>query len=192
MDKFILRLVFFLFISLPVLAEQDNCEQEVIPLPGDELVETMEAVADHLYKDISKLKVNHDGEGKLSVFYENGRPMLLKLYYKNEKGTMLKEISFADLEKGETLIFENSDKPGKALVFRRGDNFQKGNNYSFKLSVRTSIDPDKYRSYDVTFHSDEKKPEVSASQKKFKEIVVSPGISWLSWDGTFQKVEFTN
>lgn len=192
MKKLILILIVSMHFSLAVFAQQEDCDKDAIPLPGRELLETMDAVSQGLYKDISKLKVNHDGEGKLSVFYENGRPMLLKLYYKNKKGTMVKEISFADLERGKPLIFENAEKPGKALIFEKAPVFQNDNTYNFKLSVRISLNPDKYKSYNVAFHSDEKNPAVLTNNKKFKDIIVSPGISWLSWDGTFEKVDFVN
>lgn len=169
---------------------QEKCESDAVPLPGSDLIKTLEAVSNCLYKDVATLKVKQDGEGKLSIFYENGKPMLLKLFYKNDKGTMIKEISFADLEKGKQLVFENPDKPGKAMIFQKGKNFQKDGKYNFKLSVRTSLKPVEHNDYEIAFNGDEKNPSITKGGNAFNNIIVTPGVSWLKWTGTFTKVEF--
>jgi hypothetical protein len=163
-----------------------------VQVPAAELLNTLKAVSEGLYKDISFLKVNLDGDGKLSVFYENGEPKLLKLTYTNSKGTIVVQKSFDELERGIPLVYENKDKPGKAIVLEKTTGFKDGDKYSFKLSIRSGVDPEKHAAHQIDFESDPSGPKLLSNKKPFKNIVLSPGVSMFSWDGTFKKVEFKN
>ena len=162
-----------------------------IPTGTTDLLNSLEAVSNGLYKDIAKMQVNHDGEGKLSVFYEKGEPKILKLTYKNDSGTTVKQVTFEDLLKGKPLVYENPDKPGKAIVLEKGSNFKSGN-YDFKLKIRSRVSPEEFQTYSINFDSSVESPRVSYNKKDFSKMVISPGISMFSWDGTFKKVEFKN
>lgn len=177
-----------LLITLPAVAE--DCESTAVQVPAAELLSTMKAVSENLYKDVSSLKVNMDGEGKLSVFYEKGVPKLIKLTYTNGDGTSVVQKSFDEIANGHPLIYENKSKPGKAIVLEKGSSFKNGNNFSFSLKVRTSLKPEKHTTYPIDFNSDMSSPKLLSNNKSFKNIVLSPGISLMSWDGTFKKVEF--
>lgn len=192
MKNLTIGLIVFLFVLQvsPLLAQDEKCENEAIQIPASALLKTMKAVSEGLYKDVSKLKVNHDGEGKLSVFYEKGEPKLFKLTYTNSKGTVIIQKSFEELEKGNALVYQNTDKPGKAIVLEKDQSFKNGDKFNFKLSIRTSVDPEKHKSFPVVFNSDVKSPKISSNQKSINNIVISPGISMFKWDGTFTKVEF--
>lgn len=176
-----------------IFAQGDiECDyDQPIPVAAVELLDSMQKISEGLYKDVATLKVNHDGEGKLSVFFENGEPKIIKLTYKNGSGTVIKQVTFDDLAKGKPLIYENKDKPGKAIVLEKGPNFKKGN-YDFKFKVRSSLDPEKFHSYSIKFDPNVDAPKISYNDKSFKKMIISPGVSMFSWDGTFKNVEFKN
>lgn len=188
----ILKLILLcsLIITPHAFAQEEDCDTPAIPLPAREFVSAMAAVTNGLYKDVSSLKVNLDGEGKLSVFFENGKPKLLKMTYKNGKGSSSGQKTFDDLEKGNPLVYENKDKPGNAIILERGETFQKNGKYSLILKVRSGLNPEKHTSYPIEFDANVDSPKLSSNGKDFKSIVISPGVSMFSWDGTFKKVEF--
>lgn len=179
-----------LLISLPAISQEEDCESTAIQIPAAELLGTMKVISEGLYKDISTLKVNLDGEGKLSVLYEKGVPKLIKLTYTNGDGTSIIQKSFDEIANGVPLVYENKSKPGKAIILEKGSSFKNGNNFSFSLKVRTSLKPEKHTSYPIEFNSDMTSPKLLSNSKSFKSIVLSPGVSLMSWDGTFKKVEF--
>lgn len=179
-----------LVMTLPAFAQVEDCESTAIQVPASELLSTMKTVSESLYKDVSSLKVNMDGEGKLSVFYEKGVPKLIKLTYTNGDGTSVVQKSFDEIGNGNPLIYENKSKPGKAIILEKGNRFKNGNNFSFSLKIRTSLKPEKHTSYPIEFDSNMSSPKLLSNSKSFKNIVLSPGISLMSWDGTFKKVEF--
>lgn len=184
-----LMLVPVLLISLSVNAAEEDCDS--VPLPAKDLLRTLKAASEGLYKDIAGLKVNHDGEGKLSIFYENGVPKLLKMTYTNAKGvTSIGQKSFDELASGKPLNYENKDKPGNAIILEKGPAFVNGSKYSLVMKIRSKLDPVEYTSYPIEFDSEMSAPKLSSKGKNFKSIVISPGVSWLAWDGTFTKVDF--
>lgn len=186
-------LILYLLVTLPTVGfsyEEDDCEEIVPVLTGTaDLVKTLENVSDGLYKNIATLKVNHDGEGTLAVFYENGKPKLLKLTYKNSKGTVVKQVSFDDLAAGKPLIYENPDKPGKAIVLEKGAKFG-SDQYDFRFKVRSKLKPEEFDTYPIQFKPSVDTPVITYNNKTFKKMVISPGVSMFAWDGTFKKVEF--
>lgn len=177
-----------LILSLAAFAEE-NCPQrdhsEV-----ETLIENFSKVTDAMYKDVATLKVNHDGDGKISIYFENGVPKIIKFTYKNGSGTVTMTKSFAEIEKGIPLVYENKSVKGRAIVLEKGSNFKSGNDYNFKFSVRTSVDPDKLTTYPVQLDANPAAPKLSHSNKTFKSITLDPGISYFSWDGTFTGVSF--
>lgn len=181
-----------LLITIPTwsLAFEDDCD-EALPIPtgAGEILKTLENVSNGLYKNIATMKVNHDGEGTLSVYYEDGKPKLLKLTYKNGSGTVIKQVTFDDLAAGKPLIYENPDKPGKAIVLEKGPKFS-SSHYDFRFKIRSKLKPEEFETYPLQFKPTLDAPEVTYNNKTFKKMVISPGISMFSWDGTFKKVEF--
>lgn len=180
------------YSGLTLAQDEVDCDPALaIPVAAGELLSTLKSVSEGLYKDIATLKVNHDGEGKLSVFFENGVPKILKLTYKNGNGTVVKQVTFDDLAKGNPLIYENNDRPGKAIMLEKGPSFKEGN-YDFKLKVRSKLSPEEFQTYPLNFVPNVNSPRVTHNKKTFNKMVISPGVSMFSWDGTFKNVEFKN
>lgn len=181
----------FVFFS-PVKAEEKPCSlSDALPEKVTTLTKDLEKISDGLYKDLAKVKVEHDGEGKLSVYYENGVPKILKFTYKNKKGSAVIQKTFEELENGEKLIYENPDKPGPAISLGKGPKFKIDNSYNFILTTRKEMKPVSYSSYPFELRGDEKNPQLTANKKQCMNITFSPGVTFtLSWDGTFEKVAF--
>lgn len=188
--KFLI-LTSFVFYSCFAFSAED-CDPTTLNVntPERELLQTLQGVSEAFYADVSKLKVNMDGEGKLSVSFEDGMPKILKFTYKNGKGEVVMPITFEDLAAGKELAYENKDVPGNAITVKRGEVFEAGKPYEFVISHRTSIKPDKYETNVIVFDPTKSKNMVSHDGKNFKQVTLSPGVSLFSWDGTFKKIEF--
>jgi hypothetical protein len=183
----------FLLMTLVFSAHaiEEDCEQINGKDEFASFVADLSKINDSMYKKVLDLEVNHDGAGNLSVFYDkNGIPQILKLSYKNKGGAMNKVLTFKDLANGESLWYENDEVKGKAIVVEKAEPFVSGKAYQFKVKVRSSLKPDKFTSHVVKFNADAKSHSVVNNNKTFKKMVLSPGISFFSWDGTFKKVDF--
>lgn len=194
MKTFKLILMATVSLTLSVWAENpEECGDRGIQVPASELLGTLRMASEGLYRDVSGLEVKHDGKGKLSIFFENGVPKLLKMTYTNGNGkTTVGVKSFEDLENNKPLTYENKDKPGSAIILERAHSFREGSKYNLVLKLRSSLNPEKFTSYPIEFDSDMSAPKLSANGMEFKTMVIHPGISWMSWDGTFKKVDFKN
>lgn len=119
------NLINIFFVSLLLLSvnsfaqdqiSEEECKFKAILEPAKNIIKDLEAVTAGLYKDIATFKVNHDGEGKLSVYYEKGVPKILKFSYQN--GSVVITKTFEELEKGAEIVYQNKDYPGKAIVLK--------------------------------------------------------------------------
>jgi hypothetical protein len=186
-------MILFLSHSFATYSHSDNlnCETEAIPPVGSGPVSMVSMVMGGMFKSISTLKVDYDGQGSLSVFYNNGKPSLLRLTYKNEKGTFDKTIS---LDGSAPLVYENPEIPGPAIIVEKIPGAS-ADGLQFELKVRREVRRDLpaggiFSSFKIDLSTDMNKPTVSHAGKPFKEVLISPGISFFKWDGTFKKVNF--
>ena len=154
------------------------------------LVNTLRAVSASQFKKVMDLKVNHDGEGSLSVHYENGKPKLLRLTYKNSGGEKSEVLSFADIAKGKDISYEHQDMKGKAIIVKAASPFESNGRYKFEVKLRSKVKPDNYAVHVLDFAAHPEKQTMLKDSKVFKQMVISPGIKMFSWDGTFKNVEF--
>jgi hypothetical protein len=186
-------LILYLMLCLVFSAHavEEDCEQGT-PDTLSTLMEDLSKINDSMYKKVLDLKVNHDGEGHLSVFKDKqGTPQLLKLTYKSKGGTVMnKVLTFKELAEGKSLWYESDDIKGKAIVVEKAEPFATNKTFQFKVKVRSSLSPEKFLSNVVKFQADSH--TILNNNKPFKTIVLSPGISFFSWDGTFKKIEFKN
>jgi hypothetical protein len=190
--NFTLIFAVLLWSFSPHVKAEESCSMpEPLPENLKTFIKDNAKVVDAIHNDVATFKVEHDGEGKLSVFYENGEPKILKFTYKNKKGTVVIQKTFEELENGSKLIYENQDKPGPAIILEKGAKFKNGDGYSFKLTTRTKMKPASYTSYPIELRGDDKNPQLLVNKRQCKNVILSPGVSFtLSWDGTFEKVDF--
>lgn len=182
---------FCLILSLSAFSQEENCNPGVIPAVADAPVRMVDAIMSGMYKEIISLKVNHDGEGSLSVYYEDGKPTILRMTYKSKKGLVEKSIP---LDGSRPLVYENPDIPGPAIVVEKLPGSQPGK-MQFQLKVRSELRPElpekgTFTSYKIDFDTDINNPSVTHRGKPFKKVVIAPGVSMFSWDGTFKRVDF--
>lgn len=192
MKKISLILTVLSFITLAHAEPAGECEAPtgVENEKVNDLVDVLRAVSASQYSKVMDLKVNHDGEGSLSVHYENGKPKLLRLTYKNDGGEKSDVLSFADIAKGKEISYEHQDMAGKAIVVKAAQPFEVGGKYKFEVKLRSKLNPVAYSSHVIDFAAHPEKQAMLKDDKVFKRMVISPGISMFSWDGTFKKVEF--
>lgn len=156
----------------------------------ESLLGVLKVASDAQFVKAMDLKVNHDGEGNLAVHYENGKPKLLRLTYKNSGGQKSEVLSFEEIAKGKEISYEHQDMKGKAIVVRAAKPFEANGRYKFEVRLRSKINPDSYSTHIIDFAADPDKQTMLKDNKAFKQMVISPGIKMFSWDGTFKNVEF--
>lgn len=156
----------------------------------ESLVGVLRSVSNAHFVKAMDLKVNHDGEGSLSVHYENGKPKLLRLTYKNSGGEKSEVLSFEDISKGKDISYEHQDMKGKAIIVKASDPFEVDGRYKFEVKLRSQVKPDSYTIHALDFAAHPEKQMMLKDDKVFKQMIISPGIRMFSWDGTFKKVEF--
>lgn len=182
---------YLLWLISSNLHSAEDCDPtQLEPSETTVMIESLTNICEALYVNVMDLKVSMDGDGQLDVYFEDGEPKILKLTYKNDKGTVTRQMTFEELAAGKALEYENTAVPGNAIIVNKGPLFDKESGYQFKISIRTSVNPDEYKSYDIDFNSDAQNPTVLFDDKKFKQLTLSPGVSFFSWNGTFKKVEF--
>ncbi|MFA5582783.1 MAG: hypothetical protein WDA09_01100 [Bacteriovoracaceae bacterium] len=180
------------FTSLAGAAPGEECPPPLIEANRelDGLVHVLRSVSNAQFKKALDLKVNHDGEGSLSVHYENGKPKLLRLTYKNSGGEKSEVITFDDIAKGKDISYEHQDMKGKAIIVKAATPFENGGKYRFELKLRSKIKPDSYTTHILDFAAHPEKQQMLKDNKVFKQLIISPGIKMFSWDGTFKKADF--
>ena len=190
--KNLIFLGLFVILSLNSFAQdqmgEEDCKSEAILSPVNNLIDELDAVTGKLYKDIATFKVNHDGDGRLSVYFEKGVPKIIKFAYKNNSVVITK--TFEELEKGSEIIYENKDHPGRAIILKKGENFKTGDKYSFSLMLRSRVKPEEHKLFPIEFDSNPSAPKVYYKDAPFKQIVISPGVRFLRWNGTFSGADF--
>ncbi|MFA7614257.1 MAG: hypothetical protein WCY48_08470 [Candidatus Caldatribacteriota bacterium] len=189
LNTFILTIT---FSSSAFAMGQELCIQPQMTstMEVESLVGVLRSVSNAQFVKVMDLKVNHDGEGSLSVHYENGKPKLLRLTYKNSGGEKSEVLSFEDIAKGKDISYEHQDMKGKAIIVKAADPFEVDGRYKFEVRLRSKVKPDSYTVHNIDFAAHPEKQLMLKDDKVFKQMVISPGIRMFSWDGTFKKVEF--
>lgn len=187
---------YFLFVlaALPAYA-QVNCQAlpAIAPSAVEALAEPVLQAAQQSYTKLLDLKVNHGGKGDLSILLNPaGEIEAVKFYYKDEDGVKAYVVTSEEFNQGKAIQYQPKDgnvSPLKLSVVRPpGLNPGKGG--TFNLTIATKLDPPYYREHMVKLSQDDGKWVVDALGVRTKEVILSPGVSFFSWDGTFQKVEF--
>lgn len=192
MKKIIILNLILSLSSFAYASHEEMCEV-LRPSPNvevDSLVDILRSVSASQFKKAMDLKVNHDGEGSLAVHYENGKPKLLRLTYKNNGGEKSEVLSFEDIAKGKDISYEHQDMKGKAIIVKAAAPFEQDGRYRFELKLRSKLNPVSYTTHVLDFAAHPDKQQMLKDDKVFKQLVISPGVRMFSWDGTFKKAEF--
>ena len=192
--------IFAFLFSTQIFAEDCiHCTptQNEIKAPGagvERLASLVEKSLKTYYVKVAELKVNHAGAGDLSVMVdEAGNVLAVKFYYKNGKDEKNFTVSVEDFNKGKGIEYP-ALKAGVVSPLRLtavnppGINGANGGN--FKLTIATSLDPVKTQDSIVSLKKSNGKWLTETNNKEMKKVTLSPGISWMAWDGTFEEVAF--
>jgi hypothetical protein len=143
---------------------------------------------------VAELNISHDGKGKLTVSYENGKASSIKFFYQNKYNITEIEKSFDELSRGESIIFKHPwDSSRPAIILEPLEShFKNGDTYNFKLKALSDYNGNYFTTYLVGFYSSSLSPTLFYNNAKFNLIEIKPRInlSKLSWDGSFSDVRF--
>ena len=150
------------------------------------------SLVSHFLK-LADLKVNHAGSGNLSVMQDElGHAIAVKFHYEdgNDKKDII--VSVDDFNKGKGMTYpphKNNVSPLKlSAIIPPGINPEKGG--EFNLMLGTSVDPATYQNNSVHLTKQSGQWQLTTNGQNISKVTLSPGISWASWDGSFEAVKF--
>ncbi|MBY0517619.1 MAG: hypothetical protein K2P81_11955 [Bacteriovoracaceae bacterium] len=177
------------------LKASENCGN-LPPIAGSSVNQLSEHVlnaASQSFTKILNLSVNHAGRGDLSILLNPaGEIEAVKFYYKDGDNIKSYVVTSEELNQGKAIEYSSKDGGPSPLRLEaiRPPGLNPGKGGPFNLEIATSLNPLKKRLHTVKLSKENGKWVVDALGVRAKEVILDPGISWLSWDGTFQKVEF--
>lgn len=191
-----MRILYFLglLISLPSLA-QIPCDKSLTIT--NEKIETLSQqvlqATQESYAKVVDLKVKHAGKGDLSILLNEANEIVaVRFNYSDGKEVQMLNVTAAELNQGKALQYPGPDgavSPLRLSVVRPpGLNPATGG--TFNIDIATDIEPVKLKSYKLQLGKVGNKWNVGQGSARVKDVIIHPGISWASWDGTFQKIEF--
>lgn len=145
------------------------------------------------YAKVVDLKVKHAGKGDLSILVNDANEVVaVRFNYSDGKEVKMLNVTATELNQGKALQYPGADgavSPLRLSVVRPpGLNPATGG--TFNIDIATDIDPVKLKSYQLKLTLTGNKWSVGQGSARVKDVIIHPGISWASWDGTFQKIEF--
>lgn len=188
--------VFALFLSVQAFADED-C-QSLPPIAGESVMALSRDVlqsSQQLYSKVVDLRVRLAGSGDLSVLLnDEGEVEAVRFNYRDKKDVKVLNITARELNQGLLLEYpaQNGAISPLKLSVVRPPGLDPSTGGTFKLEIATSLDPAKFTSYQIRLGKTGNAWGVSQGSSRVKEVVIHPGVSMLSWDGTFQKIEFKN
>ena len=191
-----MRIITFLglLISLPSLA-QIPCDRSLTI--SNEKIEALSQqvlqATQESYAKVVALKVKHAGSGDLSILLnEDNEVVAVRFNYSDGKDVQVLNVTAAELNQGKALQYPGPDgavSPLRLSVVRPpGLNPTTGG--TFNIDIATDIEPVKLKSYKLQLGKTGNTWTVGQGNARVKDVIIHPGISWASWDGTFQKIEF--
>lgn len=189
-------LAIFFLLTVPLISSAiEDCPLPVSTMPPlvNTLMGDVAAVTGHLYTKVMDLKVRHAGSGDLSVLQNaQGEVEAVKFFYKNGNDVKNLVVTTDELNQGRAIQYpgqSGSVSPLKLEAVRPpGMNAETGG--LFNLQIATKLSPPTFLQYQIRLNKEGRNWVVDYNGTRPKTVVLSPGISFLSWDGTFQRVEF--
>lgn len=189
-------LMFALLLSGTAMAD-DDC-QFLPPIAGDGVTNLSRDVlqaSQQLYSKVVDLRVRLAGSGDLSVLVnDEGEVEAVRFNYRDKKDVKVLNITARELNQGMLLEYpalNGAVSPLKLSVVRP-PGLDPSTGGTFKLEIATSLDPAKFTSYQIKLGKSGNAWGVNQGSARVKEVIIHPGVSMFSWDGTFQKIEFKN
>ncbi len=191
-----MKRLLFLCAFVPTLAlSQVDCGS-LPQIVGPQVVDTADIVlqaAQQEFTEIMKLDVKHAGKGNLSLqLNPAGDIEAVKFYYKNGNDVKVYVVTTEEFNQGKAIEYpaQNGTQSPLRLSVIRPPGLNPGKESFFNLEIITDFDPLNKRSHHIKLSREGNRWVVDALGTRAKQVVLHPGVGFLSWDGTFQKVEF--
>ncbi len=187
--------LFVLFLSLPALA-QENCDPQTLAMNSlDSFAQQNLAAANMLFKNVLKFNVKMAGDGNISVLLdERGNLEAIRLNYNHNNEKKFFILDREKLESADRISLpgrpgENDQPPLQFYPVKPpGLDFVKGG--AFKIAITTEQSPPRVEEYVVTLRKSGSDWIIDQRDRQVKEMTLHPGLSFLSWKGTFNKIDF--
>ena len=192
-------MLFLLLAGFLTTAHAQECEDsqraarpdQAILQQAPPILQVAQAVTDTLVT----IKVNHGGAGRLSfALNAQGVPQALMMYYddpNDDKAPISSTIPVADLEAGRELKLKGLDGKPSPLILKLTPGQKVVEGGEALLEIVTDFDPLKKITYPLRLARNAATDwGIHYQGRPVSNVTLSPGISWLSWAGTFTKAEF--
>ncbi len=189
--------LFFVWLVLlgPVWAEE-NCDPVPAGMNGlkDFAYQNL-SVTEQMFKNVLKFNVKMAGEGNISVLVnDKGQLEALRLNYSHKDDKKSFVLDRTKLDRAERISLPGrpgeDDQPPLQFypVKPPGLDFVKGG--VFKIAIITEQDPPRTEEYEVTLRKSGPDWILDQNNRKVTSMTLHPGVSFLSWKGTFNRIEF--
>jgi len=189
---------FFLLmlVSFPLFAQELDCDPDVI---GGEVISTLAQqnldVTEKIFKNVLNFNVKMAGEGNISVLTnDKGELEAIRLNYahKNDKKSFVLDRTKLDRAERISLPGRPGEDDFPPLQFYPvkppGLDFARGG--AFKISIITEQNPKKTEEYVVNLRKSGPDWMLDYNNRRVNDMTLHPGVSFLSWKGTFNRIEF--
>jgi hypothetical protein len=182
-------------LSLKAFA-QEICNSNLII--ADEKIETLSKIAfkatQESYKKLVNISVKHAGNGDLSILVnESNEIVAVRFNYRDGDDVKILNVTAEELNSGKSLEYPGQDGAVSPLRLSvaRPPGLIPGSGATFNLDIATDLDPLKLQNYQLKLTKSGNSWSVAHGNKaQVNDVVIHPGISWASWNGTFKKIEF--
>jgi hypothetical protein len=185
----------WLFLVTPLWA-QENCDPvPLVPVAISTLAQQNLAVTEQMFRNVLRFNVKMAGDGNISVLLNpQGNLEAIRLNYTNNDDKKSFVLDRAKLDRAERISLpgrpDEDDRPPLQFYPLKppGLDFQRGG--VFKVAIMTSQDPPRTEEYEVTLRKSGSDWIIDQNNRRIHTMTLHPGVSFLSWKGTFDRIEF--
>jgi hypothetical protein len=183
-----------LLFSLPALA-QLPCDKSltITNQKIEDLSQQVLQATQLSYAKVVDLKVKHAGTGDLSILVnEENEVVAVRFNYRDGKDVKMINVTADELNQGKSLQYPGPDGAVSPLRLSvvRPPGLNPGTGGTFNIDIATAIEPVTLKNYKLKLAKTGNLWSVGQGNTRVKDVIIHPGISWASWDGTFKKIDF--
>lgn len=189
--------IVLIFLLLSVGAHADeNCDPfPILPAPIRDFAYENLAVTDEFFQNLVSFDVKYAGKGNILVLTnDQGEIEAIRLNYSHEGVTQKDTLDREKLAGGEKISLPGrpgvqEDPPLEFYpIIPPGLNFKTGG--TFKIDIITNQNPRRTTEYTLKLIKSGPEWMIEQNNRRISSMTLHPSVSFFSWKGAFDKIEF--